>query len=167
MQFETSVSYLEYVVPPIAHAQHRAAPAQCSPAVLALLEQLMQHLLSIKVTDAHRVLAHARALESFAGLTALRPQLAPLIIRKVRPHLACPCPHLCSMHLHEWTQPAMMMSGMDVGGIMHLHGASLLLGAPPRLQDSCQSGLRNDTLIHMLTNMLAVVDCIEMVTIRC
>ena len=51
---------------------------------MAMLEQMLQQLLAVRVTDAIRGLAHARALESFALLTALQPQLAQAVIEKVR-----------------------------------------------------------------------------------
>ena len=81
--FEAAVAFLEAVVPPIAAVQLKAGNEGHSPPVIGALKQLLQQLLVAHVTDAARVLAHARAIEAFAPLTAIEPHLAQAIIDKV------------------------------------------------------------------------------------
>lgn len=87
--FESAIAFLESVVPPIANAQQKLTPPERSQSVLAALQQLLQQLMAMKVDDAGRCLAQARAIELFAPLTAISPELAAAVIDKVRTlHLA-------------------------------------------------------------------------------
>ena len=74
-------------MPPIAAGQQKAGMAGANAAVMRLLEQVLQQLLAAKATDASCTLALARAIETFAPLVALRPQLASAIINKVGHYL--------------------------------------------------------------------------------
>ena len=99
--FETAISFMECVVPPIALAQQKAGIANCNKAVMVVLEQLLQQLLALKVTDTVRGMPHTRAMEAFPPLVAMQPQLAPVIINKASQHrhdaddtmCCCSCPH--------------------------------------------------------------------------
>ena len=82
-QFEAAVLFIDSVVSAVcsAHLSKGASPSQA--AILSSTEALLQLLLGARFADPVLLNWHARSLESFSKLLAVKPQLVQAVMQKV------------------------------------------------------------------------------------
>lgn len=89
-QFEAAVMFIDSVVSAVcsAHLGKGASPNQA--ATLSSTEALLQLLLGARFADPVLLNWHARSLESFSKLLAIKPELVQAVMQKVK-SAAHPC----------------------------------------------------------------------------
>ena len=82
-QFEAAVLFIDSVVSAVcsAHLGQGASPNQA--AILSSTEALLQLLLGARFADPVLLNWHARSLESFSKLLAMKPELVQAVMQKV------------------------------------------------------------------------------------